>query len=83
MVRQSQGRKETEVALAIATVDARKKAIGKRPPSELRYAASKTNSKPRKKKRLKKESLSKGAERDIYLRGYRLAGSAWAGKSQK
>jgi len=71
----------SEVGAAIAAVEARKATIAQR-AKMISQQATKTSAKRRKKKK-RKEYIAKGEERDIFTRGYRLAGSGWAGKGQR
>jgi hypothetical protein len=71
----------SEVAEAIATVEARKATIAQRAKM---IAQQLTKSSPKRgKKKKRKEYIARGEERDIYTRGYRLKGSGWTGKGQR
>jgi hypothetical protein len=71
----------SEVAEAIAAVEARKAAIAQRAKI---LAQQPAKSLPKRKKRKKRPGyIAKGEERDMFNRGYRLKGSGWAGKGQR
>jgi hypothetical protein len=71
----------SEVAEAIATVEARKSTIMQR--AKVIAKQSKQSPPKRRKKKERKEYIARGEGRDIFTKGYRLKGSGWAGKGQR